>query len=183
MIFRSLKNKYKFKFKKKEIPFHWRDRVYSKTHKTQLESWNLLEHLSKTKQLDSYFMAKFNSLSLEEVIALKLDLASKPFGNKFYSFPLWFSLEKIVRHAVLKHIYSSSKTFTDIATFLGVSQNRAKVILWAYGLNHNPSAKNLSRDNNLPYSVWNTFYKVRKNLEKNKHLFAREKLSTTTIDK
>ena len=62
----------------------------------------------------------FNSLSLEEVIGLKLELAAKAAGGKLYGIPLWYSLSDITKDAVFKYALSACQTKKEAALFLGI---------------------------------------------------------------
>ena len=44
------------------------------------------------------------SLPLEDIIALKLELASKPVNNRLYGLELWKSLPYIARDAAMKFV-------------------------------------------------------------------------------
>ena len=62
-----------------------------------------------------------NSLSLEEVIGLKLELACKAAGGKLFGLPLWHSLNDITKEAVFKYSLSATRTKKEAASFLGIS--------------------------------------------------------------
>lgn len=65
-----------------------------------------------------------NNLSLEDVIALKLELAAKGIvGGKLYGLPIMQSLHDIVRDAVLRFALSATKTKKEGARFLGINEN------------------------------------------------------------
>ena len=61
-----------------------------------------------------------NSLSLEEVIGLKLELAAKAAGGKLYGIPLWHSLTDISKDAVFKYALSACQTKKEAEAFLGI---------------------------------------------------------------
>ena len=60
------------------------------------------------------------NLSLEEVIGLKLELATKPANGRLYGFPLWNNLTDIVRDAIFKYTYSATRTQVEAMRFLGL---------------------------------------------------------------
>ena len=62
-----------------------------------------------------------NSLSLEEVIALKLELSTRSLRGKFYGFPIWKSLPELTRDAVLKYALSATRSKKEAARFLGIT--------------------------------------------------------------
>ena len=62
-----------------------------------------------------------NRLTLEEVIGLKLELASKAAGSSFYGLPLWHSMKDIIQEAVFKYAVSATQTKGEAVRFLGVT--------------------------------------------------------------
>ena len=82
--------------------------------------YSIAKKLRKENRLTDEFEIKFNSLSLEEVIALKLELAAKAAGNKLYGMPLWNSMQDIAKDAVLKYAVSATRTKKEAAAFLGI---------------------------------------------------------------
>ena len=70
-----------------------------------------------------------NSLSLEEIIALKLELSSKTQGSPLYGLPIWHSLNDIVKDAVLKFAISTTKTSSEAARFLGLDQSQLSPLI------------------------------------------------------
>tara|TARA_Y100000310_G_scaffold305229_1_gene345143 strand:- start:788 stop:1198 length:411 start_codon:yes stop_codon:yes gene_type:complete len=64
-----------------------------------------------------------NNLSLEEVIGLKLELATRDMlKGKFYGFPIWNSLKYIISDAVLKYALSATRSKREAARFLGIQE-------------------------------------------------------------
>ena len=123
--------------------FHYRF-ARSKNEENNLynvENW-LLYHGKKLKnrfKLDAYvFMNHLLASvditrsinSLEEVIGLKLELASK-FGlrGKMYGLPIWYSLRTIVKDAVLKYTMSATRSKREAARFLGLHEQSLNILL------------------------------------------------------
>ena len=63
-----------------------------------------------------------SSLTLEEIIGLKLELASSYINNKLYNIPLYKSMRYITKEACLMYALSATRTVTDAATFLGLNE-------------------------------------------------------------
>ncbi len=64
-----------------------------------------------------------SQLSLEEVIALKLELTTRDLmKGKFYGFPIWSSLKYIISDSVLKFALSATKSKREAARFLGIQE-------------------------------------------------------------
>ena len=99
-----------------------------RTYKGQTENYSLVRKLKKEKKTNDELEIMFNRLSLEEVIGLKLALASKEACNSLYGLPIWHSLKHIVQEAVIKYAVSATRTKGEAARFLGVSPRYFRII-------------------------------------------------------
>jgi|TARA_A100001515_G_scaffold22592_2_gene17331 hypothetical protein len=82
--------------------------------------YSLTNKLRRDKNITDEFEVMFNTLSLEEVIGLKLELASKSIGGKLFGFPIWRSMQDVTKDAVLKYALSASRTKSEASRFLGI---------------------------------------------------------------
>ena len=96
------------------------------------EHYSLNSKLIKEDKIDSDFLFKFNSLSLEEVIGLKLESMCKLVDGKLYGIPIWKSMKSIINDSILKYAYSASKTKADAARFLGITVSQYNYLLRRY---------------------------------------------------
>ena len=96
-------------------------------------NYSVLRKLRNEGKTNEQFEVTLGLLSLEELIALKLELASKSVGGKLYGLPLWYSLPDIVKDAVLKYALSAARTKMEAARFLGVSKEYFYRLLKKYG--------------------------------------------------
>jgi hypothetical protein len=96
----------------------WKKR--KRIYKGKNESYSLSRKLKKENRSDDAFEVKLNNLSLEEVIALKLELASNSTGKALYGLPLWNSLPDIVQDAMLKYALSATRTKGEAMRLLGL---------------------------------------------------------------
>lgn len=83
--------------------------------------YRTLYNILKSKYKDDVF-ALFNSLTLEEIIALKLELSSKVINNKLYGFDLWANSSEIVKEALLIYAISATSSNKQAAFFLGITE-------------------------------------------------------------
>ena len=83
--------------------------------------YSISNKLQKDKKISDEFEVMINSLTLEEVIALKLELSTRSLRGKFYGFPIWKSLPEITRDAVLKYALSATRSKKEAARFLGIT--------------------------------------------------------------
>ena len=92
-----------------------------RVYKGKTENYSLLRKIRKEKKTTDELEILLNSLSLEEIIGLKLELASKAAGSNLYGLPIWFSLHDIVKEAVYKYAISATRTKGEAIRFLGVT--------------------------------------------------------------
>tara|TARA_Y100000004_G_scaffold172968_1_gene210339 strand:- start:938 stop:1270 length:333 start_codon:yes stop_codon:yes gene_type:complete len=71
--------------------------------------------------LDEKTLVTINSLSLEDLIAVKLELASKSLNNRLYGFDIWRRIPYIVKDSLLKYSISVTNTKKDGARLLGLT--------------------------------------------------------------
>lgn len=96
--------------------FQKKKRIYGKS-----KNYSIINKLLKEEKINEHFLLKLNSLSLEEVIAIKLEFAAKSSGGSIFGVPIWNSLIDICRDACLKFALSATRTKNEAASFLGVS--------------------------------------------------------------
>ena len=104
--------------------------------------YSIARKLRRENKSSDEFEIMFNNLSLEEVIALKLELSSKTTGGCLYGFPLWETLPIIVKDAVLKYSVSATRTQTEAARFLGLNKDRLFKLIKKYDIHSFFSEKN-----------------------------------------
>jgi hypothetical protein len=73
-------------------------------------------------------------LSLEELIALKLELSTKVVNSKLYGIPIWKNLNRISKAAALKYALSCARTKTEAALFLGLDYKTLKDMIKEYNI-------------------------------------------------
>ena len=101
-------------------------------HKTPSVS----KQLKEENKINDLFEIQLSNLSLEEVISLKLELATREMDGKMYGLPIWKNMPTIVRDACLKAAISGSATRRDAARFLGITYANLRQNLKNYGLFH-----------------------------------------------
>jgi DNA-binding NtrC family response regulator len=101
-------------------------------HPGKNEYYSLVNKLKKEEKITEGFEIMLNNLTLEEIIGLKLELASKPFGGKSYGLPIWSSMREIVQDAVLKYALSACKTKREAARFLGLRRQNFNNLIKKY---------------------------------------------------
>tara|TARA_Y100000310_G_scaffold149396_2_gene148726 strand:- start:20793 stop:21110 length:318 start_codon:yes stop_codon:yes gene_type:complete len=90
--------------------------------------------LRKERKITEEFEVMMNNLTLEELIAVKLELATKTVRGKLYGIPIWHSLNDIVKDAVLKYALSATRTQNEAARFLGLNASYLNNLIKKYGV-------------------------------------------------
>ena len=97
----------------------WKRRRKSKGRNTY---YSLSKKLRQEKKINEPFLVMLNNLSLEEVIALKMEESGRIVNNRLYGLPLWNNLTEIVKDAILKYTYSATRTQWEAMRFLGLTE-------------------------------------------------------------
>jgi|TARA_R110000824_G_scaffold16872_2_gene69336 hypothetical protein len=99
-------------------------------------NYSIAKKLRKQNKTTIEFEIMFNNLSLEEVIGLKLELASNIAGSKLYGFKIWKSLPEIIKDAVLKYALSATRTKAESMRFLGLNVSMYRKLLSKYQIDN-----------------------------------------------
>ena len=94
----------------------------SREYKGRNSEYSLRKKLKREKKITDDFEIMLSSLTLEEIIGLRLELASLYINNKLYNFPIYKSIKYITKEACLLFALSATRTYGDAATFLGMRE-------------------------------------------------------------
>ena len=98
------------------------------------EKYSVIKILREEKKSNEYFEIMIGNLTLEELIALKLELTYRTIGIALYGFPIWKSTNYIVRDAILKYALSVSTSKSMAARYLGVRVDIITKLLKKYNV-------------------------------------------------
>ena len=84
--------------------------------------YSLSKKLRRENKSNDEFEVMISQLTLEELIGLKLELASKVLDGRLFGLPVLNSMHSIVQDAMLKWVYSASRTKGEAMRFLGLQQ-------------------------------------------------------------
>jgi|TARA_R110002020_G_scaffold236447_3_gene448780 hypothetical protein len=76
--------------------------------------------LKKEGRVNEGFLNIVSDLTLEELIAVKLEQSSKMMRGKLYNFPLWYTMPNVCRDACMLFVRTCCSTKADMASVLGV---------------------------------------------------------------
>ena len=99
----------------------WKKKLNSYKGKNYYYSFR--NKLKKQKKITDDFEVMLSSLTLEEIIALKLELSSYNINNKLYNLPIYKNLIYIVKEACLKYALSACRTKGEAARMLGLNES------------------------------------------------------------
>ena len=99
---------------------NWKRR---KNYNGKNKNYSIINKLRKDKKSNDEFEIMLNNLSLEEVIAIKLELSSRSFSRRMYGVPLWSNLINVVQDAVLKYSLSATRTQSEAMRMLGLKES------------------------------------------------------------
>ena len=84
---------------------------------------SFISDLKSEGRVNNEFLNVVSDLTIEELIAVKLEMSARMLNGKLYNFPLWYSMPNICRDAMLKFVSRCCKTKTDMASTLGIPYN------------------------------------------------------------
>ena len=96
------------------------------------KNYSFISLMRKERRINENFLNILSGLSLEEIIALKLELSVKIINNKLYNSPLWSAMPNITRDALLRYAMAACQSKRDMARFLGIPINKFNDILKKY---------------------------------------------------
>jgi hypothetical protein len=98
------------------MTFQKKKKIYGNKKK-----YSVINKLLSEEKINDRFLATLNLLTLEELIAVKLEMAAKASGGNIYGIPVWRSMIDICRDATLKFALTSTRTAAEAASFLGIT--------------------------------------------------------------
>jgi|TARA_B100000287_G_C20672450_1_gene793894 hypothetical protein len=94
--------------------------------------YSISNKLKSENKIDERFEIMLSSLTLEEIIGLRLELAAKSVNYKLYGLNMWHKVPDMVKDGVLKYVYSAARTKGEMASFLGIDKSMLKKLLKKY---------------------------------------------------
>jgi len=113
------------------------------------KNYSISKKLRKDRKSNEEFEIMLGALTLEEIIALKLELSTKSISNRMYGFPIWHSLHNIVQDAVFKYAYSATRTKAEAMRFLGLQENWFHKLQKKYGIDDYFVEKTLDKNDKV----------------------------------
>ena len=89
----------------------------------KFSEYSFSKYLRSNNKSSDEFEFMLNQLSLEEIIALKLEVTSRSLNGKLYGFNLWQNIPRIAKEAMLLFAVSATTNIIEAQTLLGVSSS------------------------------------------------------------
>ena len=107
----------------------WKTKV---DKKTKTKYYSILNKLKKENKINKEFESIISNLTLEDIIAVKLELSTRPVKNRLYGVPIWDNLGRITQEAVLKYAVSATRTQGEAMRFLGLRHTHFNKLIKKY---------------------------------------------------
>ena len=88
--------------------------------KSKINNKSIINKLTHEGVVSQDLLVLINNLTLEDLIAIKLELSCALVKNKLYGIDFWSNSCYIIREALLKFAISASRSKKDAARFLGL---------------------------------------------------------------
>ena len=88
--------------------------------KSKINNKSIINKLTHEGVVSQDLLVLINNLTLEDLIAIKLELSCTLVKNKLYGIDFWSNSCYIIREALLKFAISVSRSKKDAARFLGL---------------------------------------------------------------
>ena len=100
----------------------------------KIKKRSFISRLKNEGRVNERFLNTVSDLTMEELIGIKIEMAARMFKGKLYNLPIWYSLPRMVKEAMLSVAITTCKTKTDMANMLGISNERFLDLLKEYNL-------------------------------------------------
>ena len=108
------------------------------------EHYSISSKLRADKKSNDEFEVMLSRLTLEELIALKLEISARAVNHKLYGLDLWKKMPTMARDALMKYAYTGTRTKMEMAAFLGLTRQDLDRWLKKLHLDEYFSRKNIS---------------------------------------
>jgi hypothetical protein len=98
------------------------------------EHYSLSKKLKRDGKVSDQFEIMLNSLTLEELIGLKLELANKAAGSPLFGLPLFRSMKDVAKVAVLMYAASATRSDREAAALLGIDREDFRNLVREYNI-------------------------------------------------
>ena len=96
---------------------------------------SLLRKLKREQKITPQLEDLINGISLEDLVALKLEIAANFVGGKLFGFPIWNAANFMIKDALVKFALSSTTSHKEAANTLGITKHELRRHIKKYNVN------------------------------------------------
>lgn len=104
------------------------------TNKSTSINTSIITKLKDQNLINDHVLVGIASISLEDLIAVKLELACNNINNRFFGFDIWRNMSYITKEALLKFAVSTTNSRKGAARFLGLTYDEFKKSCTKYNI-------------------------------------------------
>ena len=108
--------------------------LYMKKRRSKYKHKSIINNLLNNNIINESNLTFIDSMSLEDLIAVKLELSARHINNKLYAFNLLSNTNKLVKEAIIKFAISATDSKMDAARFLGIDYEGLHRLVREYNL-------------------------------------------------
>ena len=97
------------------------------------KNYSKISELKKMNKIDDQFVFYVESLSLEDLLAVKIESVTRNLNFKFFNFPLWKSFHTITSEALITAVFGIASNNSEAARILGIDLKQYKNYLSKFG--------------------------------------------------
>ena len=112
----------------------WERKLTGNRRRKPTRNYSIVRKLRKKGQITEEFEVMLNSLPLEDVISLKLELANRAAGGYLYGLPIWHAMPTIIKESVFKFAVTAARTKKETMRFLGLNLTTYNNLYKKYGI-------------------------------------------------
>ena len=105
-----------------------------KKRRSKYKHKSIINKLLNNNIINESNLTFIDSMSLEDLIAVKLELSARHINNKLYAFNLLSNTNRLVKEAIIKFAISATQSKMDAARFLGIDYEGLRKLVNEYDL-------------------------------------------------
>src|SRR5210317_1568911 len=105
-----------------------------KKRRSKYKHKSIINKLLNNNIINESNLTFIDSMTLEDLIAVKLELSAKHINNKLYAFNLLSNTNRLVKEAIIKFAISATQSKMDAARFLGIDYEGLRKLVNEYDL-------------------------------------------------
>ena len=105
-----------------------------KKRRSKYKHKSIINNLLNNNIINESNLTFIDSLTLEDLIAVKLELSARHINNKLYAFNLLSNTNRLVKEAIIKFAISATQSKMDAARFLGIDYEGLRKLVNEYDL-------------------------------------------------